>query len=264
MRRILFRLTAASMFVILTSILAFAQDFQKKYEIGAGGHINVSSASGNVTVKGYDGGVVLVTATKEGRDRDQVEVEDTSSGDRIELRSRYAPNCNCNASINFTVQVPRSVKYNFDKISTASGDIEVRNVRGQLNARSASGDVTIADVNGAIRVSSASGDVSVKDASGTVSASTASGDVEVELTNVEGSENMEFTSASGNVYVKAPASLDATVDMSCVSGMLKTDFPLEIKEPEHGSRRSAHGRLGSGSRSLRIRSASGDVSLTRM
>jgi hypothetical protein len=264
MRRMIVLLTAASMFVILTSVLAAAQDFQKKYEIGAGGHINVSSVSGNVTVTGYDGGVVVVTAQKEGRDRDQVDVEDNSSGDRIELRSRYAPNCNCNASINFTVQVPRSVKYNFDKLSTASGNIEVRNVMGQINAKSASGEVTIADVNGTIKASSASGNVSVKDAVGTVSASAASGNVEVELTSVEGSENMEFTSASGNVYVKAPASLDATVDMSSVNGALKTDFPLEVKESEYSSRRSAHGRLGSGSRSLKIRSASGDVSLTRL
>ncbi|HVG17951.1 MAG TPA: DUF4097 family beta strand repeat-containing protein [Blastocatellia bacterium] len=264
MSKILFRLTAASALVILTSALAFAQDFQKKYEIGAGGHINVSSVSGNVTVTGYDGSVVLVTAIKEGSDRDKVEVEDTSAGDRIDLRTRYAPNCNCNASINFTVQVPRSVKYNFDKLSTASGNIEVRNVMGQLRARSASGDVTVEDVSGSINASSASGNVRVKDASGAVNASAASGNVEVEMTSVEGSENMEFTSASGNVYVKAPASLDATVDMSSVNGSLKTDFPLEVKEPQYGSRRSAHGRLGNGSRSLKIRSASGDVSLTRM
>jgi hypothetical protein len=252
------------MFVIAMSIVGFAQDFQKRYELGAGGHINVSSASGNVTVTGYDGSVVLVTAQKEGRDRDMVEVEDTSSGDRIELRSRYAPNCNCNVSLNFTVQVPRSVKYNFDKISTASGDIEVRNVMGQLRARSASGEVVVEGVNGTINVSSASGDVRVKGARGTVNANAASGNVEVELTSVEGTENMEFTAASGNVNVKAPASLDATVEMSSVSGMLKTDFPLEVKEPEYGSRRSAHGRLGSGSRSLKIRSASGDVSLIRL
>lgn len=264
MSKILFRLTAASMFVIVMSALALAQDFQKKYEIGAGGHINVSSVSGNVTVTGYDGSAVLVTAIKEGSDRDKVEVEDTSSGDRIELRSRYAPNCNCNASINFTVQVPRSVKYNFDKLSTASGNIEVRNVTGQMRVRSASGEVTLEDVSGAINASSASGNVRVKDASGTVSASAASGNVEVEMRNVEGAENMEFTSASGNVYVKAPANLDATVDMSSVNGSLKTDFPLEVKEPQYGSQRSAHGRLGNGSRSLKIRSASGDVSLTRM
>jgi Putative adhesin len=264
MSKTLFRLTAASMFVILTSVLAGAQDFQKKYEIGAGGHINVSSVSGNVKVTGYDGSVVMVTAVKEGRDRDMVEVEDTSGGDRVELRSRYAPNCNCNASINFTVQVPRSVKYSFDKISTASGDIEVRNVMGELRVRSASGDVTVEDVSGSINASSASGDVRVKDASGTVNASAASGDVDVEMTRVEGAENMEFTSASGDVHVKAPASLDATVDMSSVNGSLKTDFPLEVKEPQYGSRRSAHGRLGNGSRSLKIRSASGDVSLIRL
>jgi DUF4097 and DUF4098 domain-containing protein YvlB len=140
----------------------------------------------------------------------------------------------------------------------------VRNVMGELRAKSASGEVTVEDVTGSINASSASGNVRVKDASGTVNASAASGNVDVEMTRVEGAENMEFTSASGNVYVKAPASLDATVDMSSVNGTLKTDFPLEVKEPQYGSRRSAHGRLGNGSRSLKIRSASGDVSLVRM
>ncbi|HEX8091841.1 MAG TPA: DUF4097 family beta strand repeat-containing protein [Blastocatellia bacterium] len=264
MSKILFRLTAASVFVILTSALCAAQEFQKKYEIGAGGHINVSSVSGNVTVTGYDGGAVLVTAVKEGSDRDKVEVEDASAGDRIELRTRYAPNCNCNASINFTVQVPRSAKYNFDKLSTASGNIEVRDVIGLLHARSASGEITVTGVSGSIDVSTASGNVRVREASGTVNASAASGNVEVEITSVEGAEDMKFTSASGNVNVKAPANLDATVDMSSVNGSLKTDFPLEVKEPQYGSHRSAHGRLGNGSRRLKIGSASGDVSLTRM
>src|ERR1041384_6443350 len=108
-----------------------------------------------------------------------------------------------------------------------------------------------------------SSDVKVKNAVGTVNAHSASGNVEVDLAGIEGAGNMEFTSASGDVRVKAPASLDADVDMSCTSGDLKTDFAISVNDSERGSHRSAHGRLGSGSRSLKIRSSSGNVSLLR-
>jgi DUF4097 and DUF4098 domain-containing protein YvlB len=261
MNRTYSRSIAVCCFLLLVAMGCAAQDFSKKYELAAGGHINIHSVSGNVTINGYNGNAVLVTAIKEGRDRDRVEVEDLSSGDRIDLRSRYPEHCNCDASINFTVQVPRGVKYNFDKIGSASGDIEIRGVAGEINGRSASGDVTVEEVQGNIAAASASGNVRVSKAVGTVNAHSASGNVEVDLAGIEGAGNMEFTSASGDVRVKAPANLDADVDMSCTSGDLKTDFAIQVSQPEHGSHRTAHGRLGSGARSLKIRSSSGDVSL---
>jgi hypothetical protein len=263
MKRAYSRLIAVCGVVLLASVVAAAQDFSKQYNLAAGGHISIHSVSGNVKVIGYNGSAVLVTAEKEGRDRDRVEVEDLSGGDRIELRSRYPEHCNCQASINFTVQVPRGAKYSFDKIGSASGDIEIRGVAGDINGRSASGDVTIEDVQGNINASSASGNVRVTKATGTVNAHSASGDVEVDLAGIEGTGNMEFTSASGDVRVKAPASLDAEVDMSVTSGDIKTDFAIPVEKTEHRPQRTAHGRLGSGSRIVKIRSVSGDVSLTQ-
>ncbi|HEY9231168.1 MAG TPA: DUF4097 family beta strand repeat-containing protein [Blastocatellia bacterium] len=263
MNRAFYRFVAVCGVVLMTAAAGAAQDFSKKYELGAGGHINIHSVSGDVTITGYNGSAVLVTAVKTGRDRDRVEVEDLSTGDRVELRSRYPERCNCDASINFTVQVPRGVKYSFDKISSASGNIEIRQVAGDINGRSASGDVTIEEAEGSISASSASGNVRVSKAVGTVNARSASGDVEVDLAGIAGTGSMEFTSASGNVRVKAPADLDAEVEMSCTSGDLKTDFALAVNEPEHGAHRSARGRLGSGSRVLKIRSSSGSVSLLR-
>jgi DUF4097 and DUF4098 domain-containing protein YvlB len=75
---------------------------------------------------------------------------------------------------------------------------------------------------------------------------------------------MKFSSVSGNVAVRAPASLDADIEMSSVSGSLKTDFPIEIQERRYGPGRSARGRLGGGASNLRITSVSGRISLTRI
>jgi hypothetical protein len=73
---------------------------------------------------------------------------------------------------------------------------------------------------------------------------------------------MKFSSASGNVTVKAPSNLDAEVQMSTASGSLRTNFPLTIEDRESGSGQKAHGRLGSGSCLLKLSTASGNVRLT--
>jgi DUF4097 and DUF4098 domain-containing protein YvlB len=228
MKQLQIRLAIFSALVcLLFSLNAAAQDFRKSYEIGQNGSINVRNVSGDVTVTGYEGETVLVLGFKEGRDRDLVRVEDNSAGNKVDVRARYPENCECNASIRFEVKVPRG-NYKFDAISSTSGDVEVTGVSGDLRAKSTSGNV------------------------------------EVEIAQLNGAGDMDFASTSGNVRVKLPANLDADVRMSTASGGLKTDFPLTIEEPERGPGRRASGRIGGGSRNLRLSSTSGSVSLLSM
>jgi hypothetical protein len=248
---------------LLLSLSAAAQDFRKSYEVGQGGSISVRNVSGDVIVTGYEGETVLVLGFKEGRDRDLVQVEDNSAGNKVDVRARYPQNCDCNASIRFEVKVPRG-DYKFDAISSVSGDVEVTGVSGELRVRSTSGNVTVKGVAGAVNASSTSGNVYVGEINGTVSGRSTSGDVEVEIAQLSGAGDMEFASTSGNVRVKLPSNLDADVRMSTTSGGLKTDFPLTIEEPERGPGRRAAGRVGGGSRNLRLSSTSGSVSLLMM
>jgi len=248
---------------LLLSLNAAAQDFRKSYEIGQGGSISVRNVSGDVTVTGYEGSAVLVLGFKEGPDRDRVSVEDNSSGNNVDVRARYPENCDCDASIRFEVKVPRA-SYKFEQISSTSGDVDVTGVSGDLLAKSTSGNVTVKGVTGAVNAKSTSGNVHVGEINGTVSGKSTSGNVEVEIMQLSGAGDMEFASTSGNVRVKLPGNLDADVRMSTTSGGLKTDFPLTIEEPERGSGRRAAGRVGGGSRNLRLSSTSGSVSLLMM
>ena len=262
MKSILFRVGVLSIFLCFLSIGdIFAQDFQRTYHLSADGSVRIQNVSGDVEIKGYEGDAIIINGYKEGRDREMVEVEDRSSANAIELGVRYPRNCNCDASVRFEVRVPRGVHYNFEHISTASGNISATGVAGRLKVNTASGDVTVSDVSGEISASSASGNVRVGEIRGTVNASTASGDVNVEIAQLEGTGNMKFSTASGNVSVRLPSTLDADVFMSTASGSLETDFPIEVKKPRYGPSSQARGLLGSGSRTLRISSASGDVRL---
>jgi len=224
---------------------ASAQDFHKTYAITAGGQIRIANVSGNVKVTGYKGDSVVVEAFKVGRDRDLLKVEDMSSGDRIDLKVGYPERGNCDASVNFEVRVPQGIEYNYEQLASVSGDVEIASVRGRLRAESVSGNVSVQNVTGVL------------------SAQSVSGNVDVEISKLEGAGEMKFSSVSGDVSVKAPANLDADIEMSSLSGSLKSDFPIEIHERRYGPGRSARGRLGSGANNLRITSVSGRVSLIR-
>jgi hypothetical protein len=263
MRKQLFRIAVLWCVCAASAAVASAQEFQKSYRLGPDAGIQIRNVSGAINISGHDGDAVTVAAYKEGRDREQVEVVDESTGNGINIGVEYPRNCNCDASVRFEVRVPRSVAYNFTKISTASGDISFKSVRGRVRASTASGEVLLEDVAGEINASTASGNVSVREAAGTVNASSASGDVDVEIARLEGTGNMKFSTASGDVHVRMPSALDAEVYLSSVSGAVKTSFPLQVHERQHGSGSYAEGRLGGGARSLRITSASGNVSLTQ-
>jgi DUF4097 and DUF4098 domain-containing protein YvlB len=225
--------------------VGWSQDFQKTYAISAGGLVRIGNVSGDVKVTGYNGDSIIVAGFKLGRDRDLVKIEDLSSGDRVDIRVKYPEQCNCDASVNFEVRVPGKVDYNFERISSVSGDVEISGVSGRLRAESVSGNVDVADV------------------VGLVSAGSVSGNVNASITRVAGTGDMKFSSVSGNVVVRAPSNLDADIEMASVSGSLKTDFPIEVQEPRYGPGRSARGRLGDGAHSLKITTVSGRVSLTR-
>lgn len=243
---------------------AFAQDFRKSYELGGGGSIRIGNVSGDVSVAGYEGETVQVIGYKEGRDQDKVWVEDTSSAGSVNVKVRYPENCNCQASIRFEVKVPQGGNYKFEKISSVSGNVDVANVSGELNASSVSGNVSVKNINGPVKANSVSGNVEVGHVNGVASAKSTSGNVEVEVVQLNGAQDMDFGSVSGDVRVKLPSNLDADVKMSTMSGGLKTDFPLNIEQPEHGPGKRATGRVGGGSRQLKLSSVSGNVSLLSM
>ena len=247
MTRRFFQIAIASgILSLIFAATVAAQDFQKSYKLAAGGQIHIGNVSGDVKVTGYDGDAVVVRGFKEGEDRDRLDVEDRSTEGRVEIGARYPKHCDCQASIRFEVQVPRSVKYDFDHISSVSGDVEVSQVSGRIQATSVSGEVRVHDV------------------SGSVNAKSVSGNVEVEISRLDGStDDMKFSSVSGSVNVRMPSEIDADVDMSSLSGGIRTDFPIEVTKERYGPRTSARGKLGNGSRRLQMSSVSGSLSLRR-
>ncbi len=160
------RACLAGFAVLFTLQLTLAQDFQKKYDLSAGGQILIRNYLGNVKVEGYPGTSIEVKAYKKGPDRDLIQISDLSVDNRIEVLSRFPPFYNGTSTVDFEVRVPSSVEYNFTRLSSFGGNVEVSHVIGRLRAESVRGNVDVKDVLGLVSASSISGNVSARNQSG--------------------------------------------------------------------------------------------------
>jgi Toastrack DUF4097 len=120
------------------------------------------------------------------------------------------------------------------QVATASGDVQVGHAHGDLSVRSVSGDLSIGDVSGQVGAQTISGDIAVKDiAGGRATLSTTSGDVRVTVTPGIG------------VYL----------DLSSMSGRLRSDLDEQAEGGDSGTEAALK---------LRCRSISGDIHISKV
>jgi len=145
-------------------------------------------------------------------------------------------------------------------VHTASGDVSLEKVEGDAEVHCSSGDITIGSVratkvhsaSGRVRIDHAAGDVEIHAASGrirvgvadaSVNAKTASGDITVEDAR---SGVVSLNAASGDLHVGVRAGVTAHLDVSSVSGRIRSDLPIEDAAPESGSPLDVRARTMSG------------------
>lgn len=132
------------------------------------------------------------------------------------------------------------------EIRSASGDVRLGDVAGRLDVAAASGDVRAGRVRGPVSVKSASGDLHIEAAEGDVSAKSASGDVT--LGEFTGSW-IDVKTMSGDTAIGVTTGRRFDVAFQTLSGDVRTDFPV------------SEGPSGKGSARLAVKSVSGDIEI---
>jgi DUF4097 and DUF4098 domain-containing protein YvlB len=177
------------------------------------------------------------------------------------------------------------------RVRTASGNISLGPVEGDLVARTASGDVTVASVagvgemttaSGSVRcgplgktalVKTASGDVDLGSVAGRMTAETASGDIAVgglrdgcDFKTVSGDQRVrqlvagraDFKTVSGDLTISVARGTAVMVDVESLSGSLNSEISLSDAPVADGPDEQAGPRA-----ELRARSVSGDIRVRR-
>ncbi|MFH0750385.1 MAG: DUF4097 family beta strand repeat-containing protein, partial [Chloroflexota bacterium] len=167
------------------------------------------------------------------------------------------------------LEVPRDARV---EVSSAAGDVAIRELRGGAQVRTFSGDVSVKQAAGRLAIDVASGDVTV----------TGSEPVSLDVHSVSGdvrarSQRFERTAIetiSGDVELAGSFGIEAAHVISTVSGDVELavggGLTVEVKTVsgdvtcEHPDRREGDGRkrplvIGDGAARLAVRSLSGDV-----
>jgi DUF4097 and DUF4098 domain-containing protein YvlB len=143
-------------------------------------------------------------------------------------------------------------------LKTVSGSVDGQRLQGPTEAKSVSGEVTIGDTLDSVTCESVSGSVRAINVGGETRIKSVSGDVTVE--NSRGAVDAE--ALSGDVQIAEAADTGFDLRASTFSGRIKTDFALQGDSSDDEGK-NVHGSVNGGGKSIRAKSFSGDVRLTR-
>lgn len=144
----------------------------------------------------------------------------------------------------YTLYLPKSLKLKIDYNSTRAGDVLIKGMAGEVEAKSMVGDLKFVDVTGPIV------------------AHTLSSDLEVAFTALSSTSPTSLSSTSGDIDVTMPESVKGTFRMATISGGVYTGHDFDFGEQENVRRivgQNATGKLNGGGVEVTFKTVSGDI-----
>jgi DUF4097 and DUF4098 domain-containing protein YvlB len=206
----------------------------------------------------------------------------SQSGDRVELQLQSKsgwPHVPAGIDGKLRIEIPSGSHV---ELTSASGDINVRDTNGNVRLRTASGEVKLRKVAG-VEVMAVSGDVDVENASGEVRLRTVSGDARVVQS---GSAKIEYGTTSGDFDWSGSCRAGCRIEARSTSGDIKlhmtpdSSFDLRYQshsgdatddlkmqtidqsEGKHGGTQ-LHARYGKSEGLVEVQTFSGDLRVSR-
>lgn len=240
--------------------------FERTLQVNGAVELEVSSASGNITVHTGGAGSVAVTAkihanngswlfgsgnVEERIHRIEQNPPVTQQGNSIRIGKIDDRELTKNISIDYDVTVPAQTRLNSH---TGSGDETISGLQLPMTAKTGSGNITVDHISAETRVSSGSGDLKINGVKGVLYVETGSGNIRAEdiagdvFANT-GSGNIEVGQSAGG-SVKAQTG-SGNIRLHGVKGGLRADAGSGDIHAE--GEPTADWRLGAGSGNITLK-----------
>jgi DUF4097 and DUF4098 domain-containing protein YvlB len=283
-----------------------------KIALGPNGALDLKNVSGEIIVTAGSGREVVMEITKRSRARteadaklglEQVKVEVDHRGDRATVETRYPEQQGrerspYSVSVTYEITAPAGTRMNLTSIS---GDVSVKGLRGDLAIDVVSGDINISNSTRLTNIKSISGDTVLMDIENAadLTIGAVSGDLTLQRVKVRrlsvnvisgdvtgtdiSAESVELTSMSGSVEYSGPIAPKGRYQLQAhsgdvrlvvggnvgfdlraetYSGRIRSDPSIEIKGATT-SQRSLRGTVGDGSAVVVATTFSGNVIVSR-
>jgi DUF4097 and DUF4098 domain-containing protein YvlB len=215
-----------------------SERISRTLKIGNNGELEISNLAGDIVITRGGGSNVQIDIVKVARGRTDadaremlglVSIDIQEGGSRAEVRTVYARrderarDRNVNVSVQYTVSAPENARIS---VNSLSGDIRVRDIKGDLNLATLSGQVVVENGARVMSAKSTSGNVEITNLRSEIGleANSTSGSVTVRQSSAA---RMELGSVSGNVTLDDVAC--GRVQAETISGNVTFNSPLESR-----------------------------------
>jgi DUF4097 and DUF4098 domain-containing protein YvlB len=275
--------------------------FEKKFSVGPGGMLRLSTDVGSVTVTGSSSNEVSIVAELRGSEHDVNDFEITAdqSGTGIDVKGRskgghgfwnFGSN---NLDIRYTISVPKEYSLEMNtsggnisvstlkgsvKGGTSGGNIDVMKVEGPVDMHTSGGNMRAEGITGKVDMETSGGEVKVATVSGDVDVSTSGGDIR--LSDVDGRVRAETSggdvevrlkntnkgvyveTSGGNIELAMAKNSSASIDASTSGGDVTCDLPIMMSGKISESR--IRGEINGGGAAVHARTSGGDIRIVAL
>ena len=230
----------------VSSAVAAQGDYQWRGPIARGSFVEIRGINGDVRAERSTSGEVEVSAKVDGEESESsVKIHLVRHENGVTVCTVFPGERECRplgetgpgARVDFIVRVPEGVNF---LGSTVNGGVEAESLKSDVQAYT---------VNGQVRVST----------TGTVQAKTVNGSITASLLKPFWTKAPELSTVNGGIKLVLPPSANASVTAATKNGKILTDFNAKGRVTEQ----EMVGRIGSGGRSLVLRSVNGTIELRR-
>jgi len=135
--------------------------------------------------------------------------------------------------------------------------VEIKDVRGDIQATAVSGSIHIANPGGRVEASNVSGSVNVTGANYDVRAHVISGPIEV-TGNPSRNRYWDLKTVSGSVDIRVPSNSSFLFSADATSGDIRTNLPVMIEEQ---GKHSLRAHVGDSTGRVEVHTVSGGISV---
>jgi Putative adhesin len=229
--------------------------------------LKIEVVTGSIKISGYDGNEIMITVIpgKEQEENDEGiknGMKKISANGGFELTAKEADNVvtvgtsNPDKKIDLELKIPQDVKLKAGTVN--GGDIEVTDVRGELEASNVNDKITMTNI------------------SGSVVANTVNGDVTVTFISIDSKAPMAFTTLNGDVNVTLPADSHSNLKLRSDRGDIYSDFDIQIEKTASNIQKTSengmyqikkedwvHGTINGGGPEIIMKTMEGSVNLKK-
>ena len=275
-------LAAAAAVCCLAALPALADQWSKVYKVTGRPDLRVETNDASIEVSSSAASEVTARVVYTGYSADDVRVQESQTGNRIEIEVRL-PSMrwswgDSHRSVRIELVVPRQT--NLD-LHSSDGHIHASGVSGQIKIESSDGHLEATDLKGSIRLHTSDGHIEASGLDGSLDASTQDGRVHVRgrfddlrmqtgdgslsaevLPGSKMSGNWSLTTSDGSISVRLPDGFAADINAHTGDGNISSQLPLLVSGVL--GRSDLRGKLGGGGPTLQIRTGDGSIRLDRL